>query len=175
MFLGAVGGLATSWTGIGAVAGGIAVVYGADVTSSGLSQMLSGEETQTLTAQGISSGLQAFGVEENTANVAANTVDASIGIAMTGLSGNAIPKAAPSFAKSTPIFNQTAEGAVMLGGSVVGTKLANNPLIRTLSAQEVHVVLRNSSHLEQKLLQNQIIKAFGMSCLVEVGLGFAMQ
>jgi len=37
MVVGAAGGLATSWTGVGAVDGGIADVHGADFTSSGLS------------------------------------------------------------------------------------------------------------------------------------------
>jgi len=65
--------------------------------------MLIGQEAQTVTAQGISNGLQAVRIQENTAIVAANTVDASIGIAVTGMSGNAIPKAPLSFAKAAPI------------------------------------------------------------------------
>ncbi len=35
-YIGAVGGAVTSWTGVGAVLGGAAVVHGADVTSSGV-------------------------------------------------------------------------------------------------------------------------------------------
>ncbi len=83
MAAGATGGAATSWTGVGAVVGGIAVVHGADVASSGLTQLWTGNETQSFTEQGISTGLQTAGVSKNTANTVASYTDASISIVLT--------------------------------------------------------------------------------------------
>ena len=40
--VGATAGVATSWTGVGAVLGGAALVHGCDVAASGISQMISG-------------------------------------------------------------------------------------------------------------------------------------
>jgi len=89
MAIGGAGGVATSWTGVGAVAGGAAVVHGADVTSAGLRQLWTGEETSTFTQQGISKGLQGLGVSEPKADVAAGYTDAGISILLSGGSGMA--------------------------------------------------------------------------------------
>ncbi|MEJ7736056.1 MAG: RHS repeat-associated core domain-containing protein [Chitinophagaceae bacterium] len=89
MAVGAVGGAATSWTGVGAVLGGAAVVHGADVVSSGLSQIFSGTETKTFTEQGISKCLQATGVSIATSNTIAGYTDAGISIALTAGAGSA--------------------------------------------------------------------------------------
>jgi RHS repeat-associated protein len=89
MVVGAVGGAATSWTGIGAVAGGAAVVHGADNFAAGLTQLFSGNSTQTFTEQGISKGLQATGVSPQTANTVAAYTDAGIGIVLTAGAGAA--------------------------------------------------------------------------------------
>ncbi len=83
MTAGAIGGAASSWTGIGAVVGGAAVVHGADVTSTGFKQMWTGEDAQTLTAQGISGGLQTAGVSETTANAVSSYMDTGLSIALT--------------------------------------------------------------------------------------------
>lgn len=89
MVVGAVGGAATSWTGIGAVVGGAAVVHGADVVSSGFSQMFSGQETKTFTEKGISKGLQTVGVSEQKANTVATYTDVGISTVLTVGSGAA--------------------------------------------------------------------------------------
>lgn len=89
MAVGAVGGAATAWTGGGTVLGGLAVVHGADVVSSGFSQMISGTETKTFTNQGIGKGLQATGVSPQTANTVAGYTDASVSIFLTAGSGAA--------------------------------------------------------------------------------------
>jgi hypothetical protein len=89
MTVGAVGGVAVSWTGIGALAGGAAVMHGADVTSSGLAQLWTGKETTTLTQQGISKGLQAIGVSKPKAEFSADIADAGIGILLSAGAGMA--------------------------------------------------------------------------------------
>ncbi|WP_157367925.1 SpvB/TcaC N-terminal domain-containing protein [Alloactinosynnema sp. L-07] len=70
MAAGAAGGAATSWTGVGAVAGAVVVVHGADVTSAGLRQLWTGEETSSLTSQ----GLQAAGMSRRNAEIVDTTI-----------------------------------------------------------------------------------------------------
>lgn len=79
--VGAALGVATSWTGGGAVVGGAVVLHGADTFSSGMRQVFSGEETDTLTSQ----ALQSVGVSRDVANLA----DASVGIVGSGVAGGA--------------------------------------------------------------------------------------
>lgn len=89
MVVGAVGGAATSWTGIGAVAGGGAVVHGADNFAAGLTQLFSGNSTQTFTEQGISKGLQTVGVSEQKSNTIAAYTDVGISTVLTAGAGAA--------------------------------------------------------------------------------------
>ena len=56
-------GLSTGWTGVGAVAGGLVFLHGADVAGAGLSELLTGEPQSTFTSQ----GLQAAGASSSTA------------------------------------------------------------------------------------------------------------
>jgi RHS repeat-associated protein len=74
--VGVVGGTATSWTGVGAVVGGAVAVHGADVAGSGLSQLISGEDTSSLTSQAI----QSAGVSKGTADA----IDGGISIVGSG-------------------------------------------------------------------------------------------
>lgn len=69
-------GVASSWTGIGGVAGGAVVLHGIDTTQSGFRQMISGEVVDSFTSQ----GLQSVGVPKTGANV----IDAGIGVLGTG-------------------------------------------------------------------------------------------
>lgn len=80
MAVGGAGGTATSWTGVGAVLGGAAVVHGADVASAGFTQLITGEEATTFTQRGISKGLQFTGVSKTTSDAAAGYADASLSI-----------------------------------------------------------------------------------------------
>jgi hypothetical protein len=89
MGIGVTGGVASSWTGIGGVLGGLTVIHGADVSASGLQELLYGEETPTLTQQGISSGLQVAGVSKAKADYTASFIDAGLGIALSGGAGAA--------------------------------------------------------------------------------------
>jgi len=59
-------GAATSWTGVGAVAGGVVAAHGLDQIQAGLRQAWTGEQTDSLT----SSGLQAVGISRTGANLA---------------------------------------------------------------------------------------------------------
>jgi hypothetical protein len=95
MGAGAVGGVATSWTGVGAVVGGLAVAHGADNVAAGFSQLFSGTETKTFTEQGISKGLEAAGVSQETASSVAGYADSGLGLLLTGGSG--------AFANSTKL------------------------------------------------------------------------
>ena len=77
---GAVGGVMTSWTGIGGAVGGAAFIHGCDVASSGIIQVLSGEETSSLTSR----TLQAAGASQETAEF----IDSAASIALTGGAAN---------------------------------------------------------------------------------------
>jgi RHS repeat-associated protein len=79
---GAVGGAATSWTGVGAVVGVVAVVHGADDVQAGLRQLWTGEETESLTYKGIKASAKAAGASENTASTIATFSD--IGLSFVG-------------------------------------------------------------------------------------------
>ena len=71
-------GAATSWTGVGAVAGGAVAIHGVDTFQSGFRQALTGELTDTYT----STALQAGGLSP----LHANLVDVGIGLASGGIS-----------------------------------------------------------------------------------------
>ncbi len=117
MFGSAAFGAASSWTVVGAVAGGIGVAYSADVAASGFTQMITGEETQTLTHQGISNGLQAAGVSPANANTAATYSEGALQIAMIPIAGASkttfgvpvIPVAASGASKYLNLFKPTSQ------------------------------------------------------------------
>src|SRR2546429_4484705 len=67
---GAAGGAATSWTGVGAVAGAVVFVHGADVASTGLRQIWTGEEESPLTSR----SMQRMGVPKPYAEAADTTL-----------------------------------------------------------------------------------------------------
>ena len=69
-------GAATSWTGIGAVAGAAVVLHGADTFQAGFRQAVTDEETDSMTSQ----RLQSAGLSRTQANLA----DAGIGLAAGG-------------------------------------------------------------------------------------------
>ena len=87
MTAGALGGAASSWTGIGAVVGGAAVVHGADVTSSALMQLWTGKETTTFTEKGISKSLVLLGVSKSKADAAASYTDGGISMVLSAGAG----------------------------------------------------------------------------------------
>ncbi len=75
-------GVGTSWTGVGAVAGGGIAVHGADTTQAGFRQLWSGEEVRTFTSQAVSgTAHHAFGVDSEKAVVIGEIVDATAGLA----------------------------------------------------------------------------------------------
>lgn len=78
-------GVATSWTGVGAVAGGLVVLHGADQAAAGLQQLITGQPTPTVTSQ----TLQVFGANSGTAE----TIDAVISVLGTVGAGAAIQSA----------------------------------------------------------------------------------
>jgi RHS repeat-associated protein len=65
-------GAATSWTGIGAIGGGLVALHGADQVQAGLRQLFTGNQANSLTSQ----GLQAAGMSPT----AANLTDAGISV-----------------------------------------------------------------------------------------------
>lgn len=78
--VGATAGTATSWTGVGAVIGGAVAIHGADVAGSGLTQLITGEDTSSLTSKAI----QSTGVSK----VTADAIDAGLSIAGSAGAGN---------------------------------------------------------------------------------------
>jgi RHS repeat-associated protein len=109
--VGALGGAASSWTGVGAVAGGLAVVHGSDIAASGATQLITGESTQSFTEQGLSSGIQAMGVDPQKANAAAGNINM---VLSTVLSGEA---AYPSSQNSTASAANTANTITFYRGT----------------------------------------------------------
>ncbi len=77
--VGVVGGIATSWTGVGAVAGGIATLHGADTFQAGIRQAITGETTESFTHQGIAKGATSLGASVSTANKIATGGDIALG------------------------------------------------------------------------------------------------
>ncbi len=104
-------GVASSWTGVGAVAGGVGFVYSADVAATGFRQMLSGEDETTTTHKAISGGLQAAGVSEVSAERSATFAEVGLSI-FTG--GSAVSKGftqMPKLASAAPKLARASEAA----------------------------------------------------------------
>jgi RHS repeat-associated protein len=91
--------IASSWTGLGAVAGGAVAVHGLDTIQSGFRQAVNGQAVDSFTSQ----GLQAAGVSRNTANL----VDT--GVSVVGSAGAGIFNGATKVAA----IAQTEEAAGM--------------------------------------------------------------
>jgi len=72
-------GVSTSWTGVGAVAGGVVALHGADQFQAGIRQLITGEETDSLT----STGLQKFGMSRDNSNI----IDMGISLVGGGVAG----------------------------------------------------------------------------------------
>lgn len=93
MGVGAAGGAATSWTGVGAVIGGAAFLHGTDVFNTGVRQLLSGHTETTATASTVSGSLRTLGVPSGTTSDIGSGVNMGLGIA---LSAEVFPATAPS-------------------------------------------------------------------------------
>jgi hypothetical protein len=68
-------GIATSWTGFGL----LAIVHGADTTGAGLYQLISGEQTPTLTSRAFAGAARLAGASEGTAQVVGVVGDMGVG------------------------------------------------------------------------------------------------
>ncbi|MFY0255159.1 type II toxin-antitoxin system death-on-curing family toxin [Chitinophaga sp. 30R24] len=112
MGVGAAGGIATSWTVGGAVLGGLAVVHGADVTSHGLTELITGQEAPTYTQQGISLGLQTAGLKKSTADATGNFVDGALGIIFS--SGAGLVKVSPYIFGKGPLLKTVSAEATIV-------------------------------------------------------------
>ncbi|WP_338841187.1 DUF6443 domain-containing protein [Flavobacterium ginsenosidimutans] len=118
---GALGGAATSWTGVGGVVGAGVFVHGADVAGSGLSQLISGEDTSSLTSKAI----QSTGVSKGTADA----IDAGISIAGSAGAGS-IANASKTTAVSSGITK-----AEQLAINKAAGKLAEKNVTKSLIAK----------------------------------------
>lgn len=126
MAAGASGGAATSWTGVGAVAGAVVVVHGADVASSGLTQLWTGEQTSSLTSR----GLQAAGMSRDNAEL----VDA--GVSIVGSMGTSAMANAPRAAAAV-----NATGAVLPYSSArLGANLVRAGIAQPAETAAHHIV-----------------------------------
>lgn len=114
-------GIATSWTGVGAVAGGIVALHGLDTIQSGIRQAITGRTVDSFTSM----GLQAAGMSRNGANI----TDA--GISVVGSVGTGVFNAATKVAAiaATPeaagmstwqILRAVDSGSKALPGQVYG-------------------------------------------------------
>lgn len=134
---GAALGVASSWTGIGALVGGAVFVHGSDVAASGLRQIYSGKQEYSLT----SLGLQKAGVSE----ALAENMDASLSL-VGSLGASAIQN---KIAQKT--FTQT-------GSQIART---NNTKIEIVSSEKILSENSNPVSLESlNLAQKNNFKRF---------------
>ena len=119
--VGATAGVATSWTGVGAVLGGAALVHGCDVAASGISQMISGEETSSLTSQ----AMQATGVSPETAEM----IDGCMSMLLTGGSGT-ISKGVSITTKVSSTSTTAVSEAVMESHHIIPKQHMGHQLVK---------------------------------------------
>jgi RHS repeat-associated protein len=127
MAAGAAGGTATSWTGVGAVAGAVVVVHGADVASSGLRQLWTGEQASSLTSQ----GMQAMGVSRENAEL----IDS--GISIVGSLGTSALANAPRVAAATAPRAMT---YLPYSSTALGANLVRAGFVRPAETAAHHIV-----------------------------------
>ena len=108
-------GAATSWTGIGAVAGGAVALHGADTFQSGIRQAWTGNPTDSFT----SAGLQAVGMSQN----AANLTDTGIGI-LGSFGASGATGALRTAGGLTHLTNDANAGRIMYVGELAGNNYA---------------------------------------------------
>ena len=136
---GAAAGVLTSWTGAGAVAGGVVFFHGADVASAGFTQLVTGQETKSFTEKGIKKGLTSAGVSEEKADVAAAYADMTISVVGTGGAG-AIRTGAPlKVTKAPKISANATQGVVKATGQ--SHHLLSNKIVAAL---EKHPLLKGA-------------------------------
>ncbi|MFC7615671.1 AHH domain-containing protein [Actinokineospora soli] len=156
MAAGAAGGAATSWTGVGAVAGGVVVVHGADVTATGLRQLWTGEQESSLTSQ----AMQAAGVSRENAEL----VDA--GISMVGSMGTSAMAQAPRVAGATAPRVATATAprvvtqAMPYSSKALGENLVRAGFSRPAQTAAHHIVAGGDS---RAAAARAVLQRFGMS------------
>ncbi|MGX7826194.1 SpvB/TcaC N-terminal domain-containing protein [Actinokineospora sp. 24-640] len=149
MAAGAAGGAATSWTGVGAVAGAVVVVHGADVTASGLRQLWSGEQESSLTSQ----ALQAAGVSRDNAEL----VDS--GISVVGSLGTAgIAQAPRAVAATAP--RVAAPAAMSYSSRVLGANLVRAGTSRPAQTAAHHIVAGGSP---KSAVARGVLQRFGLN------------
>jgi RHS repeat-associated protein len=155
-------GAATSWTGVGAVAGGVVALHGIDTIQAGFRQAISGDEIDT----GTSMAMQGAGLSRNTANM----VDAGIGLASgaAGLASGASKTAAMmraseasglSLRQALSLYD---EGAQALNNAdfVALSKIASTPLQR---GQEIRNGFVLTTTATQRLTQSLKLANTGLT------------
>jgi RHS repeat-associated protein len=111
--VGAIAGAATSWTGIGAIGGGVLFLHGSDVAATGLNQLITGEPARSLTSQGVQSAAEGVGISPQTAMQVGEEFDTALSVGGT-LGASAALATAP-----TVVANFGRAGAAAAEGSVV--------------------------------------------------------
>ena len=114
--VGAVGGAATSWSGIGAVVGGGAVIHGSDVAVSGFTQMITGQESSSLTSQ----ALQSTGMSKGTAE----NIDAGVSMLFTAGASSATSSARASISSLKAVKTSNKLKSIHTTNPTTGTKQA---------------------------------------------------
>jgi hypothetical protein len=110
---GVVGGVLTSETGVGAVAGGAVALHGLDYFPAGARQAWTGKPTETVTQQVVTSTAQHFG--------APPAIAAGIGIGVDIVASGGVGGAEKTAVKTTEAVVKTTEGAVKTTEAVVKT------------------------------------------------------
>lgn len=110
MGVGAVGVVATSWSGVGGLLGVAAVVHGADGASHGYSQMITGEETKSYTETVVSNALQAGGVSPGAADRSAGLIDFTLSVAFSAGAGGKAPGSFSMLLKGGTVSKEAGTG-----------------------------------------------------------------
>ncbi|OJU35555.1 MAG: hypothetical protein BGN96_04830 [Bacteroidales bacterium 45-6] len=144
---GAAGGIASSWTGVGAVAGGVAVVHGADDLQAGIRQLWTGEKTESFTYKGIKASAKLAGASENTADNIATWSD--IGLSFVGSGAGSIKllyglRTAKNFVETAREGNLVFYSTEVLGETVeFGGEISKSKGVMTIKNLDIDGKLTN--------------------------------
>lgn len=132
----AVGGVAfaalTAETGVGIVGGLAVAAHGVSDVEAGIRQMVTGRDARSITQEGISSGLQAVGVEEEKAEAAATAADITLGFVNPAGPISGGPRFALGLA-SGGLRLEASVGAVRLTPAVVSVAAHGSSLMGMMS------------------------------------------
>ena len=165
-FAGASLGFATSWTGVGAVAGGAVALHGIDTAIAGFRQGYSGKVVDSFTSK----GLQTAGVSRGTANL----IDAGISVA--GSVGTGVVRGgirAAAVASSDEAAAAGLKGFQALSAYEKGSMALVDDVYNALGAASTSPIYKSAFVGNQSLNLGKAVSLYskGLTPLAEIGAG----